>query len=150
VAPAGAGPALAAQGITAPAWDAIISADRAYFDHVAAPGVEFPPHCPDRSFPLALPELRIGRRSASRGIYPEIDLSGAPEDGAVSHLHALLVKQADGSYSLVDPGSTNGTTLNDDPDPIAINTPVPLAEGDRIHLGAWTTITIHARPGAGG
>jgi hypothetical protein len=23
---------------------------------------------------------------------------------------------------------------------------VPLADGDRIHIGAWTTITLHARP----
>jgi hypothetical protein len=131
-------------------WDAVISADRAYFDEVASPGVEFPPHCPDRTFPLAGAQLRIGRRSASRGIYPEIDLSGAPEDSAVSHLHALLVRGVDGSYSLVDPGSTNGTTVNDSPDPIAVNTPIPLAEGDRIHVGAWTTITIHARPKPGG
>jgi hypothetical protein len=127
-------------------WEAIISADRVYFDQVASPGVVFPPHCPDRTFPLAGAELRIGRRSTSRGINPEIDLSGAPEDSAVSHLHALLVRAADGSYSLVDPGSTNGTTVNDNPDPIAINTPVPLVDGDRIHVGAWTTITIHSLP----
>jgi pSer/pThr/pTyr-binding forkhead associated (FHA) protein len=42
----------------------------------------------------------------------------------------------------VDPGSTNGTTLNDAPAAITPNTPVALADGDRIHLGAWTTITI--------
>jgi hypothetical protein len=141
---AGAVAAAAAAG-GEPRWDAVISADRTYFDQVASPGVEFPPHCPDRTFPLAGAQLRIGRRSASRGIHPEIDLSGAPEDSAVSHLHALLVRGADGSYSVVDPGSTNGTTVNDSPDPIAVNTPIPLAEGDRIHVGAWTTITLHAR-----
>jgi hypothetical protein len=25
--------------------------------------------------------------------------------------------------------------------------PIPVADGDRIHLGAWTTITFHARQG---
>jgi FHA domain len=146
--PAQATAGSAGQAEAEPAWDATISADRAYFDQVASPGVEFPPHCPDRSFPLSGAELRIGRRSASRGIYPEIDLSGAPEDSAVSHLHALLVRAADGSYHLVDPGSTNGTTVNDNPNPIATNTPIPVADGDRVHLGAWTTITIRARPKA--
>jgi len=79
-------------------------------------------------------------------VQAEVDLSGAPEDMAVSHLHGLLIEQPDGSYSLIDPGSTNGTTLNDDPTPLTANIAVPLADGDRIHIGAWTTITIHARP----
>jgi len=57
----------------------------------------------------------------------------------------MLIRQPSGSYSLVDPGSTNGTTLNDNADPVGVNVPVPLADGDRIHLGAWTTITIHSQ-----
>jgi hypothetical protein len=129
------------------AWQAIVTADRDYFDRVAPEGVEFPPHCPQRTFVVGGDEVRIGRRSASRGIQPEIDLSGSPEDTAISHLHALLVRQLDGSYSLVDPGSTNGTTVNDDETPIAANVPIPLADGDRIHIGAWTTIKLHAQRG---
>lgn len=140
-----AGAADGGPAASAVAWDAVVTADRAYFQQVATPGVEFPPHCPDRSFALTGDQLQIGRRSTSRGINPEIDLSGAPEDSAISHLHALLVRGDDGSYSVVDPGSTNGTTVNDNPTPIATNTRVALADGDRIHLGAWTTITIHAR-----
>jgi pSer/pThr/pTyr-binding forkhead associated (FHA) protein len=57
----------------------------------------------------------------------------------------MLLRQDDGSYVLVDPGSTNGTTLNDDLTPIAVNVPVPVADGDRIHVGAWTTLTLRAR-----
>ena len=91
-------------------------------------------------------ETRVGRRSGARGIDPEIDLSGAPEDTAISHLHALLLRQGDGTYSLVDPGSTNGTTVNDDTTPVATNVAIPLTDGDRIHVGAWTTLTLHARP----
>jgi hypothetical protein len=126
-------------------WEATATADRDYFDRVAPTGVTFPPHCPSRTFTLTAAETRIGRRSGTRGIDPEIDLSGAPEDSAISHLHALLLRQADGSYALVDPGSTNGTTVNDDTTPVAPNVAVPLADGDRIHLGAWTTLTLHAR-----
>jgi hypothetical protein len=127
-------------------WEAVVTADREYFDRVAPSEVTFPPHCPPRTFALGAAETRIGRRSGSRGVNPEIDLTGAPEDTAISHLHALLLRQADGTYSLVDPGSTNGTTVNDDQTPIATNVAVPLADGDRIHIGAWTTITLHARP----
>jgi pSer/pThr/pTyr-binding forkhead associated (FHA) protein len=123
----------------------VASADRDYFEHMAPDGVTFPPHCPDRAFSVAGAQVRIGRRSSSRGIAPEIDLSGAPEDPAISHLHAMLLRQDDGSYVLVDPGSTNGTTLNDDLTPIAVNVPVPVADGDRIHVGAWTTLTLRAR-----
>jgi hypothetical protein len=131
------------------AWEAIVTADRAYFDRMAPDGVAFPVHCPARTFLLGGGEIRIGRHSSSRGIQPEVDLSGAPEDGAISHLHCLLIEQPDGAFSLVDPGSTNGTTLNDDETPLPANVATALADGDRIHIGAWTTITLHRRPVAG-
>jgi hypothetical protein len=137
-------PAVA--GATDPAWEAVAVADRSYFERLDPEGVTFPPHYPERTFALSGAEISIGRRSTARGIAPGIDLSGRPEDGGISHLHALLVLQDDGSYALVDPGSTNGTTVNDDPRPVTPDVPVPLADGDRLHLGAWTTITIHARP----
>jgi hypothetical protein len=123
-------------------WEVVASADHDYFTRVAPEGVTFPPHCPDRSFAVSGAQVRIGRRSPSRGVAPEIDLSGAPEDPAISHLHALLLRQADGSYALVDPGSTNGTTVNGGPDPIEVNVAVPVKDGDRIHIGAWTTLTL--------
>jgi hypothetical protein len=136
----------ASEGATGPpAWTATATADREYFDRIAPDGVAFPLHCPPRTFLIAGGEIRVGRRSSSRGIQPEIDLSGAPEDSAISHLHCLLIEQADDAYAVVDPGSTNGTTVNDDPTPLAANVATPLADGDRIHLGAWTTITLQRR-----
>jgi FHA domain len=130
-------------------WEAIATADREYYERVAPEGVPFPIHCPARTYLLRGDQIRVGRASNSRGIQPEIDLTGAPEDSAVSHLHCILIEQPDGSYSLVDPGSTNGTTVNDDPTPLMANIAVALADGDRIHVGAWTTITVRdlrARP----
>ncbi|TDB87955.1 FHA domain-containing protein [Actinomadura sp. KC216] len=127
---------------------ALITADRAYFDSVIAQmgpdasALTFPPYCPKRRVPLAGEQVRIGRRSASRALLPEIDLSGPPEDPGVSHLHAVLLARPGGSWALVDPGSTNGTTLNGGTDPIEVNVPVPVTDGDRIHVGAWTTITL--------
>jgi hypothetical protein len=137
-------------------WTATIIADRAYYESVLAENdgddadiAPFPVYCPERSVVLDAAAVggagvRIGRRSRSRGVTPEIDLAGPPEDSGVSHLHAVLLPQPDGSWCLVDPGSTNGTLLNDATDPIKPNVAVPLDDGDRIHVGAWTTIILHA------
>ncbi|HEX6360186.1 FHA domain-containing protein [Actinophytocola sp.] len=129
-------------------WTATVTADRAYFDSVMAvdgpdaAGINFPPYCPDRHFPLAGKEISIGRQSRSRGIHPDIDLIGPPEDPGVSHLHALLLAQEDGSWSIVDLDSANGTAVNEEPKPLRPNVPRALANGDRIYIGAWTRITL--------
>lgn len=131
-------------------WMAVVSADRDYFtDMMARSGPEaaglfFPPYCPERRIPLTgRGQLRIGRRSQHRGTVPEIDLSVPPEDPGASHQHALLAEQADGSWVLVDQDSTNGTTVNGGAESIAPHTAIPLNDGDRVHVGAWTTITLH-------
>jgi hypothetical protein len=137
-------------------WSALVRADRSWFEEVRkrngpdAAILEFPRYCPERRFVLSGARLAIGRRSRSRGIEPEIDLSVPPVDPGVSARHALLVARPDGGWDLVDLDSTNGTTLGDSTDPVAPNIAVALAHGDRIHLGAWTTITItfSAAPGA--
>jgi FHA domain-containing protein len=132
----------------ATAWTATVTADRAYYDSVMAvdgpdaSGIAFPAYCPDRHFPLQGKQVSIGRQSRSRGILPDIDLIGPPEDPGVSHLHALLVAQQDGSWSIVDLDSANGTVVNDEPNPLRPNTPRPLAADDRVYLGAWTRITL--------
>lgn len=129
-------------------WSVLVAADRDYYEAMMALGgpeaaaLTFPPYSPERWLPLIGERVRIGRRSTSRAIFPEIDLSAPPEDPGVSHLHAVLLAQPDGTWVLVDPGSTNGTTVNGATDPIAVNVPVPVGAGDRIHVGAWTTITL--------
>lgn len=123
-------------------WAAVIAPDRAYFDRVAPAGLHFPSRAAARKFICDETEIRIGRHSASDGPQPEIDLGDPPEDPAISHLHAILLGTTDGRYSIIDPGSTNGTTINENPAPIPVGVPMPLAHGDRIHLGAWTTITL--------
>ena len=142
-------PALA--GSAAPAaWTAVVTADRAYFDRVvAADGPDagtltFPAYCPERRFTLSGREMRIGRRSVSRGLEPEIDLTGPPEDPGISHLHAVLIAEPDGSWAVLDPGSANGTQLNGAD--IATGRRVPVRNGDRICVGAWTVLTILAAP----
>jgi FHA domain len=145
-APAASGLAPAAGGPIA--WTAVVASDHDYFDDVVAAGgpdsasLRFPDYCPERRFRLAGPEMRIGRRSASHGLEPEIDLTGPPTDPGVSRMHAALISEPDGSWAILDPGSENGTLVNGTE--IAAGERVPLHDGDRIHLGAWTVITIRA------
>ena len=159
--PSTAGPSTPGPPPAEVRWTVVISADRAYYDSVIAQGgpdaasLAFPPYCPDRHVDLVAGAgrdraVRIGRRSVSRGLEPEIDLSVPPADPGVSHLHAVLLPQPDGTWLLVDPGSTNGTTLNGDTKPVDVNVPVPVGDGDRIHIGAWTTLTLVLRSGPPG
>jgi len=129
-------------------WVAVVTADRDYFETIIAQSgpdaatITFPAVCPERRIQLTGGQVLIGRHSASRGLNPHIDLSGPPEDPGVSRLHAVLQLTTDGGWTITDPGSTNGVTINDDTQPIEVNVPVQLRPGDRIHVGAWTTLTL--------
>jgi DNA-binding SARP family transcriptional activator len=123
-------------------WEIIARPDRQYYEMIEPEGMEFPDAAVTRRIALTGDYVRIGRRSASKGIHPEVDLSGSLEDVGVSHRHAVLMRQPNGSWALADQGSTNGTFLNTDQDPVPPNQRVPLREGDQIHIGAWTTLTI--------
>ncbi len=128
------------------AWTAVVSADRAYYDKVqevsrSGAAVAFPGRGADRRFHLVGHQMRIGRRSWSRGIAPEIDLSEPPADPGISRLHAILITVPNASWAVLDPGSANGTLVNGTVIPIGDQ--IPLQDGDRINLGAWTGITVH-------
>jgi len=127
-------------------WEAVLSADRRQWDRQARGDLAFPDAYPERSFQLEAARVHIGRsRTRPGGRVPEIDLAGTREDQGVSHLHALLERRTDGSYAVRDLGSTNGTTINDDPTPVGSDVGRPLSDGDRIRLGAWTTLTLRRR-----
>jgi FHA domain-containing protein len=130
-------------------WRAVVRADPAWFEAVrgqngvVATTPEFPRYASERRYVLSGDRITIGRRSRTRGTAPDIDL--AELDPAVSAAHALLVARSDG-WDLVDLGSTNGTTLAVEEGPIRPHTPVPLADGAVVRLGAWTTITLSTAP----
>jgi len=127
-------------------WTAVVTADRAYYDSVHAEGeadpasISFPEHLAERRIRLSGTTVRIGRRSKSLNIEPEIDLIGPPKDPGVSRLHAVLTAGPDGTWSVTDPGTENGILLNSKEVPP--RAAVPLRDGDRLHLGMWTLITI--------
>ncbi|WP_327283477.1 MULTISPECIES: FHA domain-containing protein [unclassified Streptomyces] len=130
------------------AWSATIGPDRSYFMammHRSGPeaaALNLPAYSPEQHLPLSGGQITIGRRRASTGESPDIDLSVPPEDPGVSHQHAVLVQQPDLSWAVVDQNSTNGTTINGGEESIQPYVPIPLSDGDRVHVGAWTTITI--------
>jgi FHA domain/Double zinc ribbon len=135
---------LAAARRSAGTWEAIVSADRQQFERFAVEGLEFPADYAERRFTLDAPVVRIGRSRDGRSDEspPEIDLAGGSEDPGISRRHAVLERLEDGSYSVRDLGSTNGTIVDDRPDPVGTDSACPLADGDRIRLGVWTTITV--------
>jgi FHA domain len=138
------GPPLAAPLATS-SWWVVIAPDQSYFETCGEnlDKFTFPTSSSPRRVELTGASVRIGRRSVSRGITPEIDLASPPVDPGVSRKHARLLAQPDGSWALVDEGSTNGTYLNSNATRIPAQAQVPLADGDRVHLGVWTTITLH-------
>ena len=76
-------------------------------DLALPPGTKVPEGVPDRELPLDLDENLVGRRSNSKGIYPEIEI----EDIGVSHRHLKFIK-GPGGFTVLDLQSSNGTMLN--------------------------------------
>lgn len=116
----------------------LISVDR---DKVSSWDGESPikPDIKERVFPLDLDENLVGRRSGSKGIYPEIEIN----DPGVSHRHLKFIKQADGSFGVLELGSSNGTELNGAVLEPGVNTIIKA--GDELTIGIWTRLKIEAR-----
>ncbi len=96
-----------------------------------------PPSQPPIILQLTQESNLIGRFNEKRGINPEIALN---LDSAVSHRHALINRQSDGSFALRDIDSANGTTFNG----VELTPMVDavLKDGDEFTLGHWTRIKV--------
>ncbi|MEU3017118.1 MULTISPECIES: FHA domain-containing protein [unclassified Nocardiopsis] len=135
-------------GPTAVRWRAVVAADPAYYQYMVDQGmldprrISFPTGGKPRRVSLQGDRVHIGRRSQSRGFTPEIDLGGPGGDPAISHIHAILLARPGDTWSLLDPGSTNGTTVNGTANPIPHHVEVPLNDSDRIYVGAWTVVIL--------
>jgi hypothetical protein len=134
-----------ATSVKAAGWSVVVTADREFYDRVLARGgpdtVEFPSFFAERRIVLQRDTTLIGRHNREQGVEPEIDLGIHPVDRGVSTQHAVL-RIRDSGLTVTDLGSTNGTSLNGSDDLLGNGEEVPLADGDRIHVGAWTTIKI--------
>ncbi len=141
-------PTAAPSGVPS-GWTAVVEADRAFFDSneaETATAIVFPDTLSAREVSLTGDEVVIGRRSEAKGFFPGIDLSAPVADPGVSHRHAALRRQADGTWALVDEMSTNGTWLNGSDRPVDHGVVTALRDGDRINLGSFTSITIVKAP----
>jgi hypothetical protein len=139
--------ATAAPASTEPVeWVAVVSADHRYYESNQAESpdasVIFPTDAAVREVPLTTDEVLIGRRSDSKGIFPAIDLSEPPADPGVSRKHAVLRRQPDREWVVIDQGSTNGTVVRSAVTAIKPGEAVRLHDGDHLHVGAWTRITL--------
>ena len=121
-------------------WELVIEADRDYHTRFAAAGIAFPEDAGAQRIRLDAAELLVGRRDGGPSAP---DISGAAEDPALSRRHAVLRRLDEGGYAIEDLGSTNGTDVNGQP--LTAGEPVVLADGDRVHLGAWTAMTVRSR-----
>jgi hypothetical protein len=118
-------------------WDVILSVDAVVYaepDPTGALAGES-----ENTFPLDLAENLIGRHSERQDIHPEITV----KDSGVSHRHAKLLRESDGTITLLDVGSMNGTRLNGVE--VAAGVRTPVTDGDQITLGYWTRLTIRGR-----
>lgn len=122
-----------------------ISVDQAFFDEVVNDGeIEFPDPVPaDQELNLAGTEFHIGRTSESRAVHPDVDVADLTNDQAVSSRHAVLRVADDGTLTIVDVGSTNGTFLETvGSEALTHGIPFEVQPGTPIYVGAWTRLVV--------
>jgi hypothetical protein len=132
----GDGPAAAPPGQDPPAvrWDVRVEVDNSLY---GTTNPDAPVHQPTRTFTLFDDESLIGR--AGTEIRVQVPVAN---DHGVSRRQALLVRRPDGGLLVRDLGSTNGTQVNGVD--VLPGVDVPVKDGDRIAIGAWTRITLRA------
>ncbi|MEM7325330.1 MAG: FHA domain-containing protein [Actinomycetota bacterium] len=138
----GSGPAVA---VEVPRVTVTVAVDEAFFAEVVNEGeIDFPDPIPaDQELSLAGTEFHIGRTSESRAIHPDIDVADLTNDQAVSSRHAVLRVANDGTLTIVDVGSTNGTFLGTvDAEALTHGIPFEVKPGSPIYVGAWTRLVV--------
>lgn len=88
---------------------------------------------PGTEFRLVNDESTIGRWDADNGVFPDVDLDAHDADAKVSRRHARIIRN-NGSYTIEDLGSTNGTYVNRGRR-LLPGTAQPLADGDEVIVG---------------
>jgi hypothetical protein len=124
---------------SAASWQLVVSVD-ASLDTDPDPASPCPQGEAESAFALDEEEMLVGRRDDRRDIRPDIALG----DPGTSRRHAKFVKNPDGSVSLQDLASLNGTRLNG-VDVVPGSRQV-LEDGDSVTLGRYTRIRLRRRP----
>lgn len=124
----------------------VLGADKAHWDRMVGSGEPaFPTEAPTLTFLLDGDRAMLGRIRSGAPVDVDLALSGAAADPAVSHHQCEFVRDA-GAWTVRDAGSSNGTWVNDAGAPLAAGATHVLVPGDRLFIGAWTCLTVHAAP----
>ena len=127
----------------------VLGADRAHWQRMVGDGEPaFPAVVPSLSFDLTGDRLVLGRVRAGAAVDVDLALTGSAADPAVSH-HQCAFERDGATWTVRDLGSANGTWINDADEPLADGATHTLAPGDRILMGAWTSLTVHGGPPTG-
>jgi hypothetical protein len=115
-------------------WDLVVTVDPKLYGRVDP---DAPVGEPERHFTLFDAESAVGR------LDPDVRVQvPVRNDPGVSRRHAVLTRRADGTVSVRDLGSANGTAVN------GVELPpggeYPLSDGDSLGVGGWTRITLRA------
>ena len=115
-------------------WEILVAVDASLYQPTD-PNAKAP-NDPEKVFHLETAEILVGRKSESRKIFPDVCVN----DPGVSHRHFKFIKDKDDNLQLLDVGSANGTTLNDEN--VEAGVKKLLRHGDQITIGCWTRITL--------
>ena len=121
----------------------VLGTDRAHWDRMVGSGEPaFPAVAPTLSFELSGDRAVLGRvRSGAPAGDVDLALTGTAADPAISQ-HQCVFERDGATWTVRDAGSANGTWINDAAEPLAEGATHTLAPGDRILMGAWTSLTV--------
>jgi len=119
-------------------WELVVTVDPS-LDTDPDPATPCPPGEAERVFAFDVADMLVGRRDDRRDIRPELPVA----DPGTSRRHAKFLKNADGSVSIQDLASMNGTRFNTKE--MVPGSRQVLAEGDEVTLGRWTRIRLRRK-----
>jgi predicted component of type VI protein secretion system len=108
---------------------------------VGAGDPPFPSEPPTLTLSVEGERAMLGRIRPGHPVDVDLPLSGAAADPAVSHHQSEFVRDG-ATWTVRDADSSNGTWINDADAPLAAGAVHPLADGDRIFVGAWTCLRV--------
>jgi hypothetical protein len=122
-----------------------LGADRSHWERMVGSGEPaFPDVAPTMTFELTGDRATLGRVRPGRTSDVDLQLTGPGADPAVSQHQCEFVRDEEtGAWSVRDTDSANGTWINEADAPLPQGQAHVLAAGDRIFVGAWTSLTVN-------